>query len=236
MFPAHLAFLAAHHWRSARKCPHHHAGHAHQDHPAHQAHLEMLATPDQTVNLVLPARMVAMDHPAQLDPTDHPVPLARTETRDLPAHPPSLFHPPLVTPDLLAKLAHPAHLVKTVPQDPMADLAQLATRDHPDLLAHLATMVLQATRDHLAQMDPRESRVSAPNTAPPMVVSSSKTEQGDKRRLHPTFFRICYSDEKPVVCLSIVFIIIFLFNGQFPSQSTILNTAAASPVISFGAF
>jgi hypothetical protein len=62
-------------------------------------------------------------------------------------------------------------------------------------------------------------------------------EQGDKRFHHQTLRRFCYSDEKPVVYLSIVaFIFIFIFNGHSPPQSTILNTAAASPVISFGAF
>lgn len=235
--PDHLASLAALHWRSALKCPHHHAGHAHQDHPAHPVHLEMPAALVQMANLAALARMVATDHPAQLDPTAHLVAQERTETRELPAQLPNLFHPPPEMLEPLASKVHPVQLVKTEPQAQTEAPAQPETGDHPAQLVHPATTELLETRDHLAQMVQRENRVFAPSTAPPMVVSSSKMEQGDKRFLHPTFPRFCYTDENPVVYLSIIaFIFIVLFNGQSPQpQSTTHNTAAA-PVISFGAF
>lgn len=216
--PDHLASLVALHWRSARSSHHPHAGHAHQDHPVPLAHLEMLATPDQTVNLEALARMVPTDHLAQPDPTAHLAPQARTERRD--HRDPTLlaFQPPLemlVNPE---KLAHPAHLVKTALLAQMEAPAQLATRAHPDRLARPATTELLETRDHLAQMVQRENRVFAPNTAPPTVVSSSKTEQGDKRSHQP--FRSCHIDEKPVINMSIlVFIIFVLFQWPIPSTT-----------------
>jgi hypothetical protein len=67
--------------------------------------------------------------------------------------------------------AHQAQMEAPARKDPKAHLAQ------PD---HQATMVPQETRDRQAQMDPRASLVFAPNTAPPMAVSSSKMEQDDK--------------------------------------------------------
>jgi hypothetical protein len=133
--------------------------------------------------------------------------------------------------------AHPAQVAKMAPPAQMEAPAQPETRDHPAQLVHPATTELPETRDHLAQMAPRENRVFAPSIAPPMVVSSSKMEQGDKRFHHPTSPRFCYTDEKPVVYLSIIAFFFFVFfNGQLPNpQSTTHNTAAA-PVISFGAF
>lgn len=236
VFPDHLAFLAAHHWRSARKCHHHHASHAHQDHPDHQVHLANPVHPDQMATQVPQAKMVETVLPAQPDPTDHPVNPERMEKKD------HLVNPLLVSQllpvmlDLLAKTAHLDHLVKMAPPDPMEDLDLLDRKAHPAQLDHPATMELPVIRDHLVQMDQRANRVSAPNIAPPTVVSSSKTEQGDK---HLRSLRLtCCSDEKPVIFMSIVaFIFFVIFNGQYPQpQSTILNTAAASPIISFGAF
>lgn len=218
MCPDHLASLVALHWRSARSSHHHHAGHAHQDHPVPLAHLEMLATPDPTVNLAAQARMVPTAHPAQLDPTAHLAPQARMVTREPPAPTPLAAHPPLEMLVPLVRLAHPAHLVKTAPLAQMEAPAQLATRAHPDRLARPATTELLATRDHLAQMVQRENRVFAPNTAPPTVVSSSRTEQGDKR-IHPTR-RSCHTDEKPVINMSmLVFIFFVLFQWPIPSTT-----------------
>lgn len=230
--------LVALHWRSARKCHHHHAGHAHQDHQVHLVHPESLAHLAPTVNLAALEKMVEMDHPVQPDPTEHLVPPDRMERRDLPVRPPSLFQLPLVMWDPLAKMAHLVHQAQMVPLAQTEAPAQLETKAHPAQPDPLATMVLQETRDHQAQTDPRENRVYAPNIAPPMAVSSSKTEQGDKRS-SKTLRRICYYDEKPVIFMSIVaFIYFVIFIGQFPQpqQSTILDTAAASPIISFGAF
>lgn len=231
--PDHPVFPAALHWRSARKCPHHHASHAHQDHPDHLVHLANLVPLAPTATPAVLARMVVTDHPAQPAPTAHLAPLARTERRDPLVNPPFQFHQPLEMLDPLARTDHPDQPVKTAPPAQTEAPAQLATKAHPDRLARPATTALLATRDHLAQMAPRENRVFAPNIAPPMVVSSSKMEQDDKRP-QKTFTRFCFSDEKPVIFMSIVaFIFIFIQPPQ--SKSTILNTAAASPVISFGA-
>jgi hypothetical protein len=178
--------------------------------------------------------MVATDHPAHQAPTAHLVNPARTERRDPLVHPLWLSNQLLAMLDPLARTDHLAQLVKMAPLVPMADLAPQETRDHLALQAHQATMVLQETRDHQAPMAPRESRVFAPNIAPPMVVSSSKMEQGDKRSQTP-LHRFCYTDEKPVIFMSIVVLFIFFTQPPQSSKSTVLNTAAASPVISFGA-
>lgn len=196
----------------------------------------MLAHLVPTATQAALARMAVTDHPAHLVQADPPAPLVTMELRDHPATPPSDPHQPLVKMDHLAKMAHPAHLVKTEPQAQTEAPAHLATKDHPARLAHPETMEPQETRDHQVQTDPRENRVYAPNIAPPTVVCSSKTEQ-DGKRSQTTFRRLCYTDEKPVIYMSIV-VFIFLFNGHLPqsSQSTALNAAVASPVIRFGAF
>jgi hypothetical protein len=144
----------------------------------------------------------------------------------------------------LARTDHPDHPVKTAPQAQMAVPAQRVTKADPARLVHPATTALPATRAHLVRTDPRENRVFAPNIAPPMVVFSSKMEQGDKRSSLRR--RVCYNDEKPVFFMSIFFAVInfFVFNISnvktviVSTNSIILNTAttAASPVISFGAF
>jgi hypothetical protein len=130
---------------------------------------------------------------------------------------------PLVRTARLARPVKMAHLVQ------MEAPAQLAPKAHPVRLARPATTALPATRDHQDQTVPRENRVFAPNIAPPTEAFSSKTEQGDKPS--QSLRRFCYTDEKPVIFMSIVFI---FFVQQSPT--TALNTAAASPVISFGAF
>jgi hypothetical protein len=138
----------------------------------------------------------------------------------------------------LEKVAHPVHPVKTAHPVPTEVPAQQATKAHQVRQVPLATTALLAIKDHQVPMDPKENRVFAPNIAPPMAAFSSKTEQGDKRL--PTAFRFCYTDEKPVFFMSMFafFVYFILFDGQllFLFQSSSTNTAAASPVISFGAF
>jgi hypothetical protein len=156
-------------------------------------------------------------------------------------------HRPPVMPVPLEKPAHPAQLVKTVPPAQMAVPAQQETKAHPVRLARPATTELLETKDRPVRMDPKENRVFAPNIAPPMAVFSSKMEQ-DGKRSHQALRRVCFTDEKPVFFMSMFayffFFIIFVFDGQnllllhnhnHQSSST-TNTAAASPVISFGAF
>jgi hypothetical protein len=146
--------------------------------------------------------------------------------------------------DPQARTARPDPLVKTAPPDPTVVPARLETRDRPDPLAHPATTELLATRDHPDRMDPRENRVFAPSIAPPTVVSSSRMEQGDKL---PTSNNICihrfcyffyFADEKPVIIFMSIMVFNF-FNSLFQPPHLLnnkINTAAAIPVISFGAF
>jgi len=234
VFPEHLVSLAALHWRSARKCPHHPASRAHQDHLDPLVHLANLAHLAPTETQAALARMVATDHQAHQAPTAHLVNPARTERRDPLVHPLFLSNQPLAMLDPQARMDHQAQLGKMALQFPMVDQAPQETRDHLALQAHPAMTEPQETKAHQAPMAPRESRVFAPNIAPPMVVSSSKMEQGDKRSQTP-LHRFCYTDEKPVIFMSIVVLFIFFTQPPQLSKSTVLNTAAASPVISFGA-
>lgn len=237
---AHPAFLVALRWRFARKCHRRHANRAHRDHPdplvlpANLAHLAPTATPEAQ------AKMAATDRPAHLVPTDHPVPLAKTERRDLPVLQPSALHrrpailDQLVKTDLLVHLVRTAHLAQT------EALAHRVTKAHPDPLALPATTALPETKDHPDRMDRRENRVFAPNIAPRTEAFSSKTEHGDKRSPEALRRVVCYNDEKPVIFMSIVaFIFFVVFNNNGPLsqlQTIVYKTAAASPVISFGAF
>lgn len=177
--------------------------------------------------------MAETDRLVHLDPTDHPAFRARTETRDLPVTRRSALHQRPASPDPLARMVLPDLLVKTAHPVPTEPPEHRATRGHLDPLVHLATTALLATRDHPDRMVPRENRVFAPNIAPPTAAFSSKTAQGDKLS-RKALRRVCYSDEKPVFFVSIVAFIFFVAsNGHF---STKTDTAAASPVISFGAF
>jgi hypothetical protein len=132
------------------------------------------------------AKMAAPDHRAHLDQTDLPDHLARMERKDQPETQRQAFqlHPVMLA--QLAKMDHQDQPVKTAPQDPTAAPAPLDPKDpraRPDLLA---TTVHQAKKAHLVPMDPKENPVFAPNIAPPMVVSSSRMEQGDKLQLKPS--------------------------------------------------
>lgn len=124
---------------------------------------------------------VHLVHQAPTDRLAHP---AKTERKDHPAHQLLLSHPHLVMQAVLAKTAHQDQLVKTEHQDPTVDPAQQVPKARPAQPDHQATTALQETKDRPAPMDPRESLVYARNIAPPTAVSSSRMEQGDKRR-HP---------------------------------------------------
>jgi len=179
--PAHQASLAAHRWRFADLSLLRHANRAHRvqlDLLVHQANQEHQ---DPTATLAIQARMAALDHPAHQDPTAQADHLARTERKDHPVPQPSQFHQLPVMPAHQPKMDHQDPPVNQVHLAQTALQAQLVPKAHPGLLDHQATMALQETKDHLVQMDPRESQVFAPNTAPPTAVSSSRMAQGDKR-------------------------------------------------------
>lgn len=216
MFPVHPVSLVAHHWKFATSRLHHRADRAHRDHPDPLVQLVTLVHPDPTANPALLEKMVETDHLAQLDPQAQPALPATMVQKAQPATPLSQFQQLLVKTAQLVKMVHLVPLAQMVNPVPMEALAQLVPKVHPALLAHPATMVLQETKDPLVQMDPLEKRVFARNTAPPMVVSSSKTEQGDKH----TPPRLCISDEKPVFSLPIFAFIIIMFNGQTHHHSS----------------
>jgi hypothetical protein len=154
---------------------HHHANPAHKDLPAHQVHPDLLETQER---LVLLADLDMMLHLEPLDHVDHP--------------------------DLLVKPAHLDHLANLVFQHKanhllLESLEKLEISDHLDLPDHLANPVWMAHQDlldqkenlelpvktvlmemldlqvHLGQLVLPARRVSARNTVPSTVVSSSKT-------------------------------------------------------------
>lgn len=190
--------------------------------------------------------MAATDRPDQLAHLAQLALLARTEKRD---HPALLLKALLRRPaslDQLVRMVHLARLVKTAHLVPTEAPVQLATKARLAQLVRPATTALLATKDHPDLTVPRESRVFAPNIAPPTAVSSSKTAQGDKRAREASHrSRCCYADEKPVfffMSILVVFFIIVVIDGRQPQSSTstniiVLDTAASAyPVISFGAF
>lgn len=179
----------------------------------------MLATPDRTVTLVAQERTAETAHRARLDHRALLVRLARTERKDHPETQPHQSQRPLANLDQPARTDHPAHLAATEPPVQTVLRVQQETRAHLDQPVHRATTVLLATRDRPAPTDPLENGVFARNIAPRMVVFSSRMEQGDKRSTETL------SDEKPVLFMSITFVLVFACYGQFQTTST----AIASP-------
>jgi hypothetical protein len=178
---AHQASLDAHRWRFADLSLRRHANRAHRvqlDLVVHQANQEHQAP---TATLATQAKMAALDHPAHQDPTAQADHLARTERKEDPVPQPFQFHQLPVMPARQPKMDHQDPPVNQVHPAQTALQAQLVPKAHPALLDPQATMALQETKDHQVQMDPRESQVFAPNTAPPTAVSSSRMAQGDKR-------------------------------------------------------
>lgn len=159
---------------SAPPQAHLHANHAHQAHQVHQAAQELQEAQDQPVQMARTVKQVKMvqkvhqAHQAQLaqmvktDPKVTMVPQhqAKSELQ--------VKLDPTVTTDHQAQLAH---------QAPTAQMATMATQDPKDPQAHQevpAKMVNQETKAKLVIQANKEKRVSAPNIAPSMVVSSSK--------------------------------------------------------------
>jgi len=154
----------------------HHANHAQLEHPVHLDLLDLLVMLDQMATLELLAAQLL---------------LASQDQKDLQAHL-----------DLMDNLVLPVNLVpllkaKEFNLDHLDPLVMLDHLDHPDLPAVLEMMelpVIQELKDlpaPTATPDPTETqvlpvklvlpvvlekKVSAPNIAPSMVVSSSKTE------------------------------------------------------------
>jgi hypothetical protein len=172
---ANLETLASHQLLHANQQLHHHANPAHKDLPAHQVHPDLLETQERLVLLADLDMMLLLE---PLDHVDHP---------DL-----------LVNPALLDHLENPVfqhkanHLL-------LESLEKLEISDHLDLLDHLVNPVWTAHQDlldqkenldfpvitvlmeildlqaHLDQLVLPARRVSARNTVPSTVVSSSKT-------------------------------------------------------------
>jgi hypothetical protein len=106
-----------------------------------------------------------------------------------PVAPDSLADPPSPHPTSPATLDSPEKPdLKVFPETPASLDATVspATRDHPAHPVHLETPERMATPDpraHPASPAHRESAVSAPNTAQPMVVFSSRMAPGSKRKV-----------------------------------------------------
>jgi len=223
VYPDHPVYPVVHRWRFALNNHRRHASHARRDHPDPLDHLANLAQPDPLDPLEAQARMAEMDHPAHLVHLDRLAHLAKTERRDHPAPRQQASQRPLETKDHPARTAHPVNPDLAERKAQMALLVLLATKAHPARLDHPATMVHQATKARLAQMEVRERRVFAPNIAPPTVVSSSRTEQGDKRSSSLCHRRVYYTDEKPVFLMSIVIVVVVFAVFAFFGFLFVLN-------------
>jgi hypothetical protein len=178
---ANLEIQANHLLLLAKPSTHHHANHALQVLLAHPANPVNLATPDKTDN---PENLEETHNPDLLDqkahlahletlvPLDNPETLepllkAKESNLDLLDHLEMLEHL-----DNLANPVNPETMDNPVALDPKAHPAHLANQETPE------TTVNQANPDNLEVL---EKRVSARNTAPSMVVFSSKMELADKQ-------------------------------------------------------
>jgi hypothetical protein len=172
---ANLETLASHQLLHANQQLHHHANPAHKDLPAHQVHPDL---PETQERLVLLADLDMMLLLEPLDHVDHPALLVNPALLD---HLASLVFPLLLCHLFLALLENPEisdHL------DLLDHLANPVWTAHQDLLDQRENLdfpvitVLMEIKDlqaHLDQLVLPARRVSARNTVPSMVVSSSKT-------------------------------------------------------------
>lgn len=157
---------------------------------AEPAHLVLLAQLDlpaplealDALDLLAAMEMMAPQANPDLrdlpDPLDNLEPMASLETQETQL---SALPTPLETQDHKETRDHK---VLSVIKEHLALMANLATPDLRDHLAHLDPKDLpdpMATLDLVAHLDPRESVVSVRNTALWMVVFSSKMEPEDKQ-------------------------------------------------------
>lgn len=148
------------------------ANQAHKDHPATPAHLVHQETQERTETQAAPAHKVHPAHQetlALMDPVVIPAPQlsALQEPQATPA--------PLAPMDHLAPLVNPVQLATTAPPEPQVPRAHLAQPANP------ARTEPPETKAHQVPMDPRESPVYAPSTAPWTVASSSKMAHAAKQ-------------------------------------------------------
>ena len=163
---------------------HHHANHAQLDHPAHLDHPDLLEMLDQMATLDLLVDQLPL---ANLDQKDLPAHLAQMDNLVLldnlvPPLNPMEFN--LAHLDLLEMLDHLAHLDLL---DNLVPMELLETQDQKVPLAPMEILDPMETQVHPDKLDPLvvlEKRVSAPNTAPSTVVSSSKTELAVKKHFN----------------------------------------------------
>lgn len=162
------------HQSSAKNQSSHHADNAHLDHLAHQDLMEIPATPAAQDNLADLATLEIPDHLAHKAHLDHLEILAVTELVEILAaqlllhqtFPEIPVFPEML--DLKVSLVILAHL---------AVMASLATKDHPDLLAHLENLeptANQDLKDHLVNQAHKVNAVSVRNTAHWTAASSLK--------------------------------------------------------------
>jgi len=171
-----LATQENHQQRLVKLPLHHHANLAHKvlpdllDHPDLQETQERLVLPADLVMMLLQEPLDLEDHPVHLVSLDHPAVLVRLVFQLLPSL--SLLALPenpeiSDLPDPLDLPVNPVWMAHPDLPDPRENLVSPETQEPTE------TPVPQAPLD---QPDPPEKRVSARNTAPSMVVSSSKTE------------------------------------------------------------
>jgi len=168
--------LESHQFNLASQSLHHHANHAHRDHRDLQDPLDPQEMQD---NPEPQATQEATAHPenqVQRDHQDHPDNLdsqAPPESQELPL---KAHHPNQAPQDLPEMLDHQDH--QDHQDSRAATLAQVPPdpKDHQDQQDHQETMDSQEHPDNPEHQEMQERRVSARNTAPSMVESSSRTE------------------------------------------------------------
>jgi hypothetical protein len=182
--PACLDLPVNHPLHHAKLSLHRHANPAHQVHLVHLVPLVHLAIPAIKEHLAAQEPMLHLDHPdhlahlahqVQLVPTDHPAMLA-------PLLKASQLCP--ANPEMLATLAHPVLQVQQAIQAKTAKLVNQAPKVPKARPDHQVPTVNQVRPVHQAHQVLQEKRVFVRNIALWTAVFSSKTERGDKQRVH----------------------------------------------------
>jgi hypothetical protein len=179
--------------------------------------LVMLELLEHLDNLEQILHLEVLDLKVHLDHLDNLVPLAALAQMEPLLN---LNHQHLVLLAQLVMLDHPAHLELLEPLDLPEDLANLDQKVPLDLLEPLDPMVNPELLDKLVLLAVVEKKVSAPNTAPSMVESSSKMEPDDDKKKFVYIFSVFHVKFFNPIFFKFLFIVLFFQiqnykNGNF---------------------
>jgi hypothetical protein len=198
----------------AKPLPHHHANLALKVHLAHPDNLANPATQDPMDNQVKAAAILNLVQP---DPKVHLDNLETPEDLDSQEIPALLLNHKELHPDLLDHLAMPELLVNLEALDSLETTDNPVApdpKDLPELLDNLVNLEAMGNPAILDKLEVRATKVSAQNTAPSMVVFSSKTELAD-RQFRDIFYQIIPTSQQIAMSFNFVIVSVFSIKNVF---------------------